>query len=67
MGFRCVQELAEHGSPVSVTCRVLKVSRSGFYEWKNRQPSPRELADRQLMLTIRQIHAMSWGIYGAPR
>ena len=52
---------------MAVTCRVLQVSRSGFYEWKNRQPSRRELADRELMLTIRQIHVMSRGTYGAPR
>ncbi len=67
MMFRCVQELAEQGFPVSVTCRVLKVSRSGFYEWRNRPASPRALADRELMLTIRDIHQMSRGTYGAPR
>lgn len=65
--FRLVAQLEEEGFPVAVTCRVLQVSRSGFYEWKNRQPSRRELADRELMLTIRQIHVMSRGTYGAPR
>lgn len=65
--FRLVAQLEEEGFPVAVTCRVLQVSRSGFYEWKNRQPSRRELADRELMLTIRQIHEMSRGTYGSPR
>lgn len=65
--FRLVAQLEEESFPVAVTCRVLQVSRSGFYAWKNREPSRRELADRELMLTICQIHEMSRGTYGAPR
>ena len=53
--FRLVAQLEEEGFPVAVTCRVLQVSRSGFYEWKNRQPSRRELADRELMLSLIHI------------
>lgn len=67
MMFRCVRELAEAGFPVSVACRVLQVSRSGYYDWARRVPSCRQLADRQLLVTIRQIHQMSRGSYGAPR
>jgi transposase InsO family protein len=65
--FRCVHELAEAGFPVSVTCRVLQVSRSGYYDWLGRGPSCRELTDRDLLVTIRQVHRMSRGSYGAPR
>ncbi|MBA3720037.1 MAG: IS3 family transposase, partial [Nocardioidaceae bacterium] len=41
MRFRLVRELAGDGIDVAVACRVLKVSRSGYYEWVNRLPSAR--------------------------
>jgi putative transposase len=50
-----------------VTCRVLGVSRSGFYEWRSRAPSLRETADAALAETIAEVHAASRGTYGAPR
>jgi putative transposase len=53
--------------PVRILCRVLGVSPSGFYAWRARPPSGRALADAQLTVTIRQIHADSRGCYGAPR
>ncbi|SDN99602.1 Transposase InsO and inactivated derivatives [Klenkia soli] len=53
--------------PVAVTCRVLGVSRSGFYEWLGRPPSARAVADAELTTTISQIHAGSRATYGAPR
>lgn len=46
------------------------VSRSGFYAWQAREPSARDIADRELTeLTelIRQIHAASGESYGAAR
>jgi hypothetical protein len=36
IGFRLIQELAADGFPVAVACRVLRVSTSGFYEWRGR-------------------------------
>jgi putative transposase len=50
-----------------VACRVLKVSRSGYYEWRDRAPAPRELEDAYLANTIVDIHTMSRCSYGAPR
>ena len=50
-----------------MACRVLKVSRSGYYEWRDRPPAPRELEDAYLANTIVDIHAMSRCSYGAPR
>lgn len=67
MMFRLVAEFTSEGFPVTVTCRVLGVSRSGYYEWAARKPSARDRSDRELMLTIRKIHDMSRGTYGAPR
>lgn len=65
--FRLVQELAADGFDVAVTCRVLNVSRSGYYEWRNRPLSPRDLEDAYLANQVVDIHVMSRGSYGAPR
>ena len=48
-------------------CRVLEVSSSGYYAWRQRQPSPRAQADQKLSKRIRDIHERSKGTYGAPR
>ena len=53
--------------PVSVLCRVLKVSRSGYYDWKDRSPSKRDRENTALTEKIREIHDSSRGIYGYPR
>ena len=52
---------------IAAMCRVLRVSRSGYYAWLKRPPSRWEAADRELLEHIRRIHAESRGIYGAPR
>ena len=44
-------------------CRVLKVSRSGFYEWA-RAASARDVADAYLLDTIIDIHTAARGTYG---
>jgi putative transposase len=50
-----------------VACRVLNISRSGFYDWLGRPEPLRELRNRELMKIIREIHAGSRGSYGSPR
>ena len=35
---------------MAVTCRVLRISRSGFYEWNSRPPSARAVADASLLV-----------------
>jgi putative transposase len=66
MIFRLIdQEKAHH--PVSLLCRVLGVSRAGFYAWSGRPPSARARADQALTEQIRQIHQRSRATYGAPR
>jgi transposase InsO family protein len=67
MIYRLVHELAADGIDVAVACRVLRVSRSGFYEWRGRAPSARQVADEQLTVTITEVHQASRGTYGAPR
>ena len=53
--------------PVSVMCKVLEVSRSGFHAWRRRQPCQRARSDAQLVGRIRKIHKRSKGTYGSPR
>ena len=48
-------------------CRVLEVSRSGYYTWAKRKPGPREERRAQLVEQIREVHEASRGIYGSPR
>ena len=48
-------------------CRVLGVSRSGYYAWQNRGPSKRAQKDAMLTEKIRQIHGRSRATYGSPR
>lgn len=58
-------EKANHS--VATLCRVLEVSRSGFYAWQTRPPSAHRVRDVQLARLIEHAHARSRGIYGAPR
>jgi putative transposase len=48
-------------------CRVLEVSRQGFYAWCRRGVSGRKLDDASLAARIKAIHARSRGRYGSPR
>lgn len=52
---------------MAVACRKLKVSRAGYYEWQERGPSAREVADAALTQVICRIHRDSRGNYGAKR
>jgi putative transposase len=66
MTYRLIDaEKAHHG--VSRLCRVLGVSRAGYYAWQDRPPSAQAVADQQLTEQIRGIHQRSRGTYGAPR
>ena len=52
---------------VVTMCRVLGVSPSGYYAWRQREPSARALSDASLTGVIRTIHKWSRGTYGVPR
>ena len=52
---------------VATMARVLGVSTSGYYAWRQRPPSTRAQADAALTARVRAIHADSRGTYGAPR
>lgn len=53
--------------PVATMCRVLNVSRSGYYAWRDRPVSATARRRDQLADQIRQAHASSRRIYGSPR
>lgn len=54
---------------ISLMCRVLGVSRSGFYDWQRRlagPPSPRAAEEHALLEQITALHTQ-YGAYGSPR
>lgn len=53
--------------PIATMCRVLGVSRSGYYAWLKRPPSERAKRDAELTEKIEAIHERSRGTYGSPR
>jgi transposase InsO family protein len=73
MKYACIDE--HRGSyDVAAMCRVLRVSRSGYYDWRKQRtqraaggPRPRAARDEQLRVAIRAAHRKSRRRYGAPR
>jgi putative transposase len=64
--FRLIEaEKASHSVPI--LCRLLGVSRSGYYAWRNRPPSEKARLDAVLSEKIEMIHRNSRATYGAPR
>lgn len=66
MKYQFMQNNTEHYKVKSM-CEVLRVSRSGYYAWKTRPPSPRQKENELLLGRIRQIHTESRRLYGSPR
>ena len=50
-----------------MSCRLLGVSRSGYYEWAANVPSARAREDAELIERIVEIHGENRGVYGSPR
>jgi len=48
-------------------CRVLEVSRSGYYSWSGHQVSVRQRENDRLLVHIRQAYVRGRGTYGSPR
>ena len=67
MIYPVVRELAADGVSVATVCRVLQVSTSGYYAWRDCPASTRERSNLELVEVIRTIHADSRGTYGSPR
>ena len=52
---------------VKSMCKVLRVSRSGYYAWRKRGLSARQQDNEQLLGHIREAHMRNRSIYGSPR
>jgi putative transposase len=53
--------------PVSLLCKIVGVSKSGYYAWKSRAPSKRSREDAVLTEKIREVYQRSRETYGYPR
>jgi transposase InsO family protein len=61
--------LQEQHTEFSATrlCRILEVSRSGYYEWLGRPPSVQPDTAQQLEAKVKQYFAQGRGLYGTRR
>ena len=66
MRYRCIDR-RRNQYPVRMMCRLLEVSRSGYYAWRVRPESQRAKTDQELTGVIRRLHAESRGVYGSPK
>ena len=66
MSFRFIRDHADRW-PIRLMCRVLEVSASGYYAWRNRPDSARVVANRALLADVRRLHGEHHGRYGSPR
>jgi hypothetical protein len=64
--YRFVKESSSEYS-VETVCRLLEVSRSGYYAWLAKPMSDRAREDARLLRLIRASFKASHGIYGAPK
>ena len=60
-------ERNENSFAIAMMCRVLEVSRAGYYAYRNRPTSQRELEDRLLVQQIRAAQKAKRQCYGSPR
>lgn len=56
MTYPLVRELANDGIPVTVTCRVLKFSPQGYYQWLKRPCSARDYENAYLVNDLLDVH-----------
>ena len=48
-------------------CRIMQVARCGFYAWRKRKPSARQMENETLLARINQFFERSNQTYGSPR
>ncbi len=60
-------EAGRNEYPVTTMCRLLGVSRSGFYAWSSRPESVRSKENKVLVAEIQRVHEESRRTYGSPR
>ncbi len=60
-------ETEKAGFPITLMCRMLAVSRAGFYAWRRRPQAARTREDQVLAVAVAAIYAEHHGRYGSPR
>src|SRR5215467_1908982 len=65
--YEAIGVIASEGLPVQLATRVLRVSESGYYEWRGRAPSARAVRHAWLTEQIQAVHLASRGTYGSRR
>jgi putative transposase len=60
-------ETAKACFPVALMCRMLEVSRAGFYAWRRRPLAARSRQDQMPAVTVAAIYREHHGRYGSPR
>ena len=66
MRYGCIEQHRSEFA-VKLMCRVLEVTRSGYYAWRKRKPSARATRKERLRMEVRAIHRTRHGRYGSPR
>lgn len=66
MKYRFIDD-HRHVFRVAPMCRMLEVTRGGFYQWLEKPESDRAMEDRRLLGLIRDSYEASGGVYGARR
>lgn len=66
MRFAFIEKNRTHIN-IRTLCRLLDVSRSGYYAWRTRPPSNHQRCDEQLKSVIQELHQGFRRCYGAPR
>ena len=59
-----IEQIASEGHDVTTACELLEVSRSGFYDWKDRPLSATAIRQAWLTDLITEIHSASRGKIG---
>lgn len=66
MKYRFIND-HRHEFRIATMCRVLRVTRGGFYQWLNKPLSDRAIEDQRLLGVIRDSYVASSGVYGSRR
>ncbi len=66
MRFQLIDR-ARKDFPVHRLCRILGVSQSGYFAWKDHPPSRHQRDDMVMLAHVRSAFALSNGTYGSPR
>jgi putative transposase len=53
--------------PIDLMCEVFEVSKSGYYAWRSRDNSEKEIRELKLLRAIEDVHYSSRKNYGSPR